>query len=104
MLVSPLMGPILAQTLGATLSDHELVKRGFFAEVVGLFLCLLVGFIGGLCSAPANGDTWPTSEMASRAVTSALYIGVAIAVPSGMGAALSVMGNNTSSLVGVAIR
>lgn len=103
MLVSPLMGPILAQTLGAVLSDHELVKRGYFAECMGLIGCVLVGYIGGLCAAPVNGTSWPTDEMASRAVWSALYIGIAIAIPSGAGAALSVMGNNTSSLVGVAI-
>jgi uncharacterized protein YxeA len=41
--------------------------------------------------------------MASRGVVSALWTGVAIAVPSGFGAALSITGNNTSSLVGVAI-
>lgn len=97
------MGPILATTIGSVLSDYELVKRGFFSEGVGLALCLVVGFIGGLCAAPANGTTWPTDEMASRAVMSALYIGVAVALPSGAGAALSVTGNNTSSLVGVAI-
>lgn len=32
-----------------------------------------------------------------------LFVGIAIAIPSGMGVALSVLGNNTSSLVGVAI-
>jgi uncharacterized hydrophobic protein (TIGR00271 family) len=103
MLVSPLMGPILATTLGSILSDRELVKQGCFSEWVGLSICLLVGYIGGLCAAPANGETWLTDEMASRAEASALYIGVAIALPSGMGAALSVTGSNTSSLVGVAI-
>jgi len=41
--------------------------------------------------------------MASRGVASALWTGVAIAIPSGFGAALSITGNNTSSLVGVAI-
>jgi hypothetical protein len=41
--------------------------------------------------------------MASRGVPSALWTGVAIAIPSGFGAALSVLGNNSSSLVGVAI-
>lgn len=98
------MGPILAQTLGSVLSDVELVKRGFFAEGVGLAICLVVGFVGGLCAAPTESSAyWPTSEMESRATVSSLYIGVAIAIPSGMGAALSVMGNNTSSLVGVAI-
>lgn len=36
-------------------------------------------------------------------VTTGLVTGVLIACPSGVGVALSVLGNNTSSLVGVAI-
>jgi len=103
MLVSPLMGPIMAATFGAVVESGYLIKRGIIAEVLGLCMCILIGFIGGLCSAPFCGHTWPTNEMASRGVPSALWTGVAIAVPSGFGAALSITGNNTSSLVGVAI-
>jgi hypothetical protein len=46
---------------------------------------------------------WPTDEMKSRGLVYGLLVGLAIAVPSGMGVALSVLGDNTSSLVGVAI-
>lgn len=41
--------------------------------------------------------------MTSRGLYYGLLVGLAIAVPSGMGVALSVLGENTSSLVGVAI-
>lgn len=41
--------------------------------------------------------------MKSRGLVYGLLVGLAIAVPSGMGVALSVLGENTSSLVGVAI-
>lgn len=41
--------------------------------------------------------------MSDRGDAQALWIGVAIAVPSGVGVAISVLGENTASLVGVAI-
>jgi len=41
--------------------------------------------------------------MAGRGTLTGLLIGLCIAIPSGVGVALSVLGNNTSSLVGVAI-
>lgn len=41
--------------------------------------------------------------MKTRGLTYGLLVGLAIAVPSGMGVALSILGDNTSSLVGVAI-
>lgn len=93
----------MACTFGHIVDSRSLIKRGAYAELWGLFLCILVGFIGGLCAAPFCGHSWPTQEMASRGVPSALWTGVAIAIPSGFGAALSITGNNTSSLVGVAI-
>ena len=46
---------------------------------------------------------WPTNEMSSRTETSGLIVGVAIAIPSGVGVALSVLGGNSGSMVGVAI-
>lgn len=97
------LGPIMAFTFGLVIDSRSLMKRGTFSELVGLLMCILIGFIGGLCAAPFCGHSWPTEEMASRGVPRALWTGVAIAVPSGFGAALSITGNNTSSLVGVAI-
>ncbi len=46
---------------------------------------------------------WPTQEMLSRGQLRSLYVGAFIAVPSGAGVALSVLGGNAGSLVGVAI-
>jgi len=46
---------------------------------------------------------WPTNEMLSRGEARALWVGILIAVPSGAGVALSVLGGNAGSLVGVAI-
>lgn len=48
-------------------------------------------------------DPWPTSEMQSRATYQNLYVGIPIAFFSGLGVAVSLLDDQTSSLVGVAI-
>jgi uncharacterized hydrophobic protein (TIGR00271 family) len=104
MLVSPLMGPILAVTFGAVVHDWKLFKQGLITEAIGLSVCVITGFFAAFIFIPyASVLNWPTNEMESRGFPSALLFGLAIAIPSGLGVALSVLGNNTASLVGVAI-
>ena len=50
-----------------------------------------------------SSPTWPSAEMASRTGWSCLVVGLAIAIPSGVGVAISVLGGNAGSMVGVAI-
>lgn len=104
MLVSPLMGPVLGITFGLFVSDRKLLRRAWHAEFLGLLLALLVGGIVGIAFTPfVSVFAWPTQEMASRGTWWGLIIGIAIALPSGAGVALSITGDNASSLVGVAI-
>jgi uncharacterized hydrophobic protein (TIGR00271 family) len=103
MLISPLMGPILGLSLGWTLNDTTMIRTGLISECIGLATCILVGFLGGLCAAPVVGNTWPTPEMWSRMGPGAIWTGIAIAIPSGVGVALSVLSASTSGLIGVAI-
>lgn len=104
MLVSPLMGPVLAMTFGSNILDYSLIKLGLVSELLSLAICVVMGFVIGLCViAVGTEESWPTQEMKTRGQVSGLLVGLAIAVPSGLGVALSVLGNNTSSLVGVAI-
>jgi uncharacterized hydrophobic protein (TIGR00271 family) len=104
MLVSPLMGPILGITFGLFVGDKVLLWRSSVAELQGLLLAAVVGFIcSGVATPWSSSLGWPTSEMSQRGDTWNLLIGLAIAVPSGAGVALSMTGDNASSLVGVAI-
>ena len=107
MLVSPIMGPILAGIFGAVISDKELRNKGIKHEAISLFLCIFIGFVLGLIFSfwiETYGVTkWPTDEMVSRGQLRSLYVGALIAIPSGAGVALSVLGDNTGSMVGVAI-
>eukprot|EP01129_Flabellula_baltica_P001703 TRINITY_DN11639_c0_g1_i1.p1 TRINITY_DN11639_c0_g1~~TRINITY_DN11639_c0_g1_i1.p1 ORF type:complete len:368 (+),score=74.53 TRINITY_DN11639_c0_g1_i1:14-1117(+) len=104
MLVSPLMGPILAFTFGSILLDGKLVKRGVWSEFIGVLVVWLCGVILGLIFSPFGNDLeWPAGQMADRGTPVGLLIGIGIAFPSGVGVALSVAGGVVSSLVGVAI-
>lgn len=113
MLVSPIMGPILAGVFGAVISEKSLLKRGIYLELLSLGGCIIVGFLYGLIFCPwikhyglgvQNDDyLWPTDEMISRGNPRSLYVGLLIAIPSGAGVALSVLGGNAGSMVGVAI-
>jgi len=104
MLVSPLMGPVLAMTFGSNILDYSLIQLGVVSELLSLAICVVMGFLIGLCVIAVGTDgSWPTEQMKIRGQVPGLLVGLAIAVPSGLGVALSVLGNNTSSLVGVAI-
>lgn len=60
-------------------------------------------FVGLVGSPLAETLNWPNQEMSSRGDLQGIIVGILIAIPSGAGVALSILGNNTASLVGVAI-
>ena len=107
MLVSPIMGPILGGIFGSVISDKDLRNKGIKHEAISLLLIIFIGFVLGLIFSTwldVYGVTqWPTNEMISRGQLRALGVGALIAIPSGAGVALSVLGDNTGSMVGVAI-
>lgn len=112
MLISPLMGPILAATFGAVIKDHKLQYWGLRNEIVGIFMCIFVGFLFGLITCglnyffptdPTKTVTGLTQEMITRTDLHSVIVGIFIALPSGAAVAIAVIGENFGSLVGVAI-
>ncbi|XP_034230899.1 uncharacterized protein LOC117639399 isoform X2 [Thrips palmi] len=102
MLISPLMGPVMAATFGTMIHDWRLQRMGLVNECVGLLLCLLIGFVTGVVVSLIDRP-WPTEEMMDRGLLRSLWVNVLIAVLSGMGIAIALLRDNTGSLVGVAI-
>ena len=113
MLVSPLMGPILAIVFGTAVKNKKLIRIGLAREFYCLLICIICGFIFGsifvmklnrtrsmLAITTTAAHQWPTVEMASRTGWSCLVVGLAIAIPSGVGVAISVLGGNSGSMVG----
>lgn len=104
MLVSPLMGPVVGLAYGTTIRDAKLVKKSLRNEIISLVVCILIGAVIAACTGPtALSNGWPTQEMASRASKENFLIALPIAFFSGLGVAVSLLDDQTASLVGVAI-
>ncbi|XP_074601897.1 uncharacterized protein LOC141855680 [Brevipalpus obovatus] len=108
MLVSPLMGPIMAMTFGLIVRDRKLRNLAVRNASFGFIASITFGFFYGLIilSFPEQykaSSVWPSSYMRARGELRSLWLGAIIALPSGAGVALSILSGNQSSLVGVAI-
>ncbi|XP_030246164.1 uncharacterized protein LOC115565248 [Drosophila navojoa] len=109
MLISPLMGPIIAAIFGSVINDRGLRWLGIKNELIGIGISVGTGFLFG-CAVCLCGmsrffmlSTGFTDEIISRCDTHSLAIGFCTALVSGAAAAIGVLGGNTGSLVGVAI-
>ena len=120
MLVSPLMGPIIASTFGALVGDNVMFWKGVRNELVGATIAVLIGFgVGsacgwsneGMCSWEVlhheehNGTrAFPGDPNPLEYTSASLVWGIAIALPSGVGLALAIASDDQGSLgVGIAI-
>jgi uncharacterized hydrophobic protein (TIGR00271 family) len=104
MLVSPIMGPVVGMAYGATIKDWQLWRTAFKTEGLSLLFCIVIGAIIGCCSGPtALAKTWPTEEMLVRGNWQNFCVALPIAFFSGLGVAVGLLDDQTSSLVGVAI-
>lgn len=109
MLVSPLMGPILSGIFGTAIRNNALRRQGIKNELWALTICVVLGFSFGIiftCWVQYGSygiPQWPTPEMQARGQLRTLIGGALIATPSGAGVAMSILGGNSGSLVGVAI-
>jgi hypothetical protein len=107
MLISPLMGPLLASAFGASISDSVMFLGSLIAEFRAACVTFGVGALVGIVYGPYAvkfGDTpIPTAEMMSRGERSGLVGGVIIAFASGIVLANAITKSGINSLVGVAI-
>lgn len=107
MLISPLMGPIIAAIFGTVIKERSLWRLGMRNELIGILLATLVGFLFGLvvCTTDKKYGIGEglTEEMLSRCDLHSLIVGLFTAIPSGAAAAIGILGGNIGSLVGVAI-
>mmetsp|Transcript_11177 Transcript_11177/g.26489 ORF Transcript_11177/g.26489 Transcript_11177/m.26489 type:complete len:545 (+) Transcript_11177:51-1685(+) len=104
MLVSPIMGPVVGIAYGATINDPNMVKIALRTECVSLAVCIGIGGLIGFCTGWTDlAHDWPTAEMTIRGDWQSLLVGLPVAFFSGLGVAVSLLDDQTSSLVGVAI-
>jgi uncharacterized hydrophobic protein (TIGR00271 family) len=104
MLVSPIMGPVVGLAYGTTICDWKMVKRSIRTEGISLVFCILVGAVIGALTGPTGlADDWPTKEMSTRGQLDTFLVALPVAFFSGLGVAVSLLDDQTNSLVGVAI-
>jgi uncharacterized hydrophobic protein (TIGR00271 family) len=104
MLVSPIMGPVVGLAYGSTIADWKMVKRSIRTECFSLMFCILVGAVlGAITGKTGLADDWPTSEMSTRGQLDTFLVALPVAFFSGLGVAVSLLDDQTNSLVGVAI-
>lgn len=105
MLVSPIMGPVIGAAYGSTINDWKLVRLSLRNELISLVFCIIVGLVvGAITGVTTLADDWPTDEMRSRATWTNFLVALPVAFFSGLGVAVSLLDDQMSSLVGVAIR
>ena len=97
MVIAPLLGPSVALSLGATLGDSDLMKRAAAASLAGFGLALLVAVTIGLT---VHVDT-TSVELRSR--TDIGVAEVALALASGIAAALAFTTGASAALIGVMV-
>jgi uncharacterized hydrophobic protein (TIGR00271 family) len=104
MLVSPIMGPVVGLAYGTTICDWKMVRRSIRTECFSLMFCILVGAVlGAITGKTGLSDDWPTSEMSTRGQLDTFLVALPVAFFSGLGVAVSLLDEQTNSLVGVAI-
>lgn len=98
MLVAPLMTPIFGISLSLIRGNHRLLGRAIRAELVGVFLCILLGFAFGLI--PLSMDLTPV--MLTR--TQPNLLDLLVAIFAGLAGSYAMVDERISpSLPGVAI-
>eukprot|EP00164_Ancoracysta_twista_P007390 GFYU01010482.1.p1 GENE.GFYU01010482.1~~GFYU01010482.1.p1 ORF type:complete len:556 (-),score=97.99 GFYU01010482.1:136-1803(-) len=118
MLISPLMGPILSFTYGATILSNKnqrtleegkkMVIKGIKNELIAGLVTFICGLVLGLLlvALPVHfprDNFWPTDEMTGRGRRDNLITGLIFAIASGFVVGHAVTGGGINSLVGVAI-
>ncbi len=97
MVIAPLLGPILAISLGAALGDMRLLVRAGRNAIAGL----AVGFVTATLIGLWFGANLDSVELTSRTIVG--LDSVVLALAAGVAAALSIVAGMPSALVGVMV-
>eukprot|EP00941_MAST-03F_sp_MAST-3F-sp1_P001637 g1637.t1 len=104
MLISPLIGPMVAIIFGFATDDRDLVRKGIRNELSAIFVSWIFSFLIGLLLTPLAEDLhWPTRSMEDRATTGKLVVSSIVAAVTGIVVGCSITSGGVHSLIGIAI-
>lgn len=98
MVIAPVLGPILAVTIGIVLGDRSLIKKGIGAEILAIAFAILVGVMFGLFLP----DVGITDSLRTRMYPTLADLFIALAAGAA-GAYSMIKGQLESGLVGVMV-
>lgn len=94
MVIAPFLGPSMLIAFGTTLGDIKLIRKGIYVAMVGTLLAVAISFIWGLASSQVHAiDRTYTVTMQD----------VLLALSCGVAGALSQLGRQGTTLVGVMV-
>ncbi|HUT80780.1 MAG TPA: TIGR00341 family protein [Candidatus Bathyarchaeia archaeon] len=99
MIVSPLMGPIVALGFGAVTSSRKILKEGLLAEGTGILISIFIGFIIGLFYNFSLNE--PSTFSIARGEPN--LVDLIIAIASGLTVGICFVSGTSLALVGVAV-
>lgn len=103
MLISPLMSPLVDLTNGVLSNNKKLFLEGLKMETIGVSICLVTGYFGGLIMGCFYQQDWPNNEMLSRTMVENLIISIFIAIFSSFAFGVKIINNDIGSAIGTAI-
>ena len=98
MVIAPVLGPILAVTVGIMLGDSKLIKQGISTEIIAIVVAILIGFLFG----SALPNVGITNSLKIRMFPTLADLFIALAAGAASAYAL-VRGHLESGLVGVMV-
>ena len=103
------MATVLVGAFGTVIHDYSLIKVGIRNNIIVIVECIVIGFGYGMIAmtwsiewSPPD-EIWPTEEMRTRGLYRSLWVGALQSSAAGGAVALSLLNNNYTALVGVAI-
>ncbi|MBN2151263.1 MAG: TIGR00341 family protein [Candidatus Lokiarchaeota archaeon] len=101
MIIAPFLGPIAFSVISTMIPEKRHRGKGILAEIVGLLLCVCIGFgIGTLLPLPASSSEIPEQIMSRTAPG---FGDVMFAILSGLAAGIFIVRGESTSIVGVAV-
>jgi uncharacterized hydrophobic protein (TIGR00341 family) len=93
MVIAPFLGPAIALSLGTTVGDSDLLKRSLKTTFLATFIAFSVSVLWGLLFDVSNISFDPVIS----------FQDIALAMACGIAGVFSLLGNQSSSLVGVTV-
>lgn len=100
MIIAPLLGPIALTVIGTMIPKGTFSKKAVIAELLGLAICVIIGFVVGTIAPLDLTKDLPTQILIR---TSPAMTDIIFAIASGLAAGIFIVRGESTNMVGVAV-